>query len=128
MAIILAGITLNPNMVWVERYAYSQVIQEVQVTLDGSPVVYTRTWQAGMPSTLVALEDQGWLTKAMADAVQTSAQSPGAIYTLELGAETFSVIFRHHEAPAVSLRPLLLRAVPLAEDYFAGEIKLMTVA
>jgi hypothetical protein len=128
MAIILGATTLNPNMIWVERYGYSKVIQEVQVTLDGSPVVYTRTWQAGMPITLVATDEQGWLTKDMADAVQTSAQTPGAIYTLTIGAETFSVIFRHHEAPAVALRPLLLRAVPLPEDYFVGELKLMTVA
>jgi hypothetical protein len=127
MAIILGGTTLNPNMVWAERYAYSPVIQEVQVTLDGSPVIYTRTRDAGMPITLVALDDQGWLTKDMADAVQAAAQSAGATFALTIGAESFDVVFRHHEAPAVSLRPLLLRAVPLPEDYFVGEIKLMTV-
>lgn len=127
MAIILGTTTLNPNMVWVERFSYSQVIQEVQTTLDGSPVVYTRNRQNGMPITLLAMDDQGWLTKDMADAVQLVAQTAGAILTLTLGAETFTVIFRHHEAPAVSLRPLLIRAVPLPEDYFVGEIKLMTI-
>jgi hypothetical protein len=127
MAIILGTTTLNPNMVWAERFSYSQVIQEVQTTLDGSPVIYTRNRQNGMPITLIALEDQGWLTKAMADAVQLAAQAAGATFSLTVGAETFNVIFRHHEAPAVSLRPLLTRAVPLPEDYFVGEIKLMTI-
>ena len=127
MAITLGGITLDPNMVWAERYAYSPVIQEVQTTLDGSPVIYIRTRSAGMPITLVALDDQGWLTKAMADAVQISANTPGAQYELVIGAEHFNVVFRHHEAPAVTLRPLITRAVPLPEDYFVGEIKLMTV-
>lgn len=127
MAILLGNTTLNPNMVWVDRYAYSPVVQEVQTTLDGYPVVYTRSRTAGMPITLVALEDQGWLTKAMADAVQTSALLPGAVFELVIGDETFSVVFRHHDAPAVIFRPLITRAVPLPEDYFVGEIKLMTI-
>ena len=127
MAITLGGITLNPNMLWPERYGYSPVIQEVQTTLDGHPVIYTRTRTAGMPITLVATEEQGWLTKAMADAVQSNSQSPGAMFLLIIGSDSYNVVFRHHEAPAVALRPLLPRAIPLAEDYFIGEIKLMTV-
>lgn len=134
MSITLGGtpnvggsITFNPNMVWAERYAFSPVLQAVKETLDGSPVVYTRNTNAGRPITLVALDDQGWLTKAMADAVQLSANVPGAVYTLTIGSEVFSVMFRHHDAPAVILRPLVTRAVPLPEDYFVGELKFMTV-
>lgn len=127
MAIVLGGITLNPNMVWAERYAFAPVFQEVQTTLGGAPVVYTRNRTAGRPITLVAADDQGWLTKAMSDAVQTSANVAGAVYALTIGDESFDVVFRHHEAPAVNLRPLITRAVPLAGDYFVGEIKLMTV-
>jgi len=127
MAIILGGTTLNPNMVWIERYAYSPVVQDVQMTLGGNPVIYSQELQAAAPITLVALADQGWLTKAMADAVQISANQAGAQFSLTIGAENFTVMFRHHDAPAVSLQPLITRAVPLTGDYFVGEIKLMTV-
>lgn len=127
MAIILNGTTLNPNMVWGERYGYSPVAQEVQRTLGGVPVVYSQPLQAGIPITLVATDTQGWLTKAMLDAVQSYANTPGAQYELTIGVETFNVVFRHHEAPAVAFRPLIERAVPLAGDYFVGEIKLMTI-
>ena len=125
--ITLGSVTLNPNMVWAERFGYSPVIQEVQTTLDGNPVIYTRTRSAGMPITLVALDDQGWLTKEMADAVNLLAQDPSTLLPLTIGADVFNVVFRHHESPAVALRPLITRAVPLPGDYFVGEIKLMTV-
>jgi len=127
MTISLGGIELNPGLVWAERYGYSPVIQEVQTTLDGYPVIYTRTRIAGMPITLVAMDDQGWLTKAMADSLQISANAPGSVLSLVIGDEQFTVVFRHNEPPAVALRPLIPRAVPLPEDYFVGEIKLMTV-
>lgn len=127
MAITLGAITLNPNMVWAERFGYAPVAQEVLTTLGGTPIVYSHALKAGVPITLLALEDQGWLTKAMVDAVQSSANTPGAQYALIIGAESFQVVFRHHEPPAVEMIPLLTRAVPLAGDYFVGQIKLMTI-
>ena len=127
MAIVLGGTTLNPNMVWVERYSYAPVIQDVQMTLGGNPIVYSQLVQAGFPITLISLQDQGWLTKAMADAVQISANTAGGQFALTIGSDSFTVMFRHHEAPAVTFRPLITRAVPLTGDYFVGEIKLMTM-
>ena len=127
MAITLGGITLNPNMVWAERYGHAPVAQEVQYTLGGTPIVYSRGLKAGVPITLLALQDQGWLEKTVVDAVQSSANTPGAQYTLVIGAESFTVVFRHQDAPAVEMSPLITRAVPLAGDYFVGQIKLMTI-
>lgn len=127
MAIILGGITLNPNMIWAERFGYSPVTQEVLTTLGGTPIVYSRAMKAGMPITLLALQDQGWLTLSTVEAVQISANTPGAEYNLVIGAESFQVVFRHHDQPAVEMIPLLTRAVPLAGDYFIGQIKLMTI-
>jgi hypothetical protein len=126
MAIILGGITLNPNMVWVDRHTYSPVLQEVKLTLGGVPVIYSASQSAGRPITLTAYSDQGWLTKTMADAVFALSQS-AVQTTITIGAETFNVVFRHHDSPAVTLAPLLPRAVPLPEDYFVGEIKMMTI-
>ena len=127
MAIILGGTTLNPNMVWAERFGYAPVSQEVLTTLGGVPIVYSRAMTAGMPITLLALQDQGWLDLSMVNAVQISANTPGAEYSLVIGAESFQVVFRHHDPPAVEMTPLLIRAVPLAGDYFIGQIKLMTI-
>ena len=127
MAITLGGITLNPNMIWAERYAYAPVAQEVQMTLGGTPIVYSRGLKAGIPITLVAIQDQGWLEKTVVDAVQLTANVVGATYTLTIGTDTWQVMFRHQDHPAVEMTPLLTRAVPLAGDYFIGQIKLMSI-
>jgi len=127
MAISLGGTTLNPNMVWTDRMNYSPVVQDVQVTLGGTPIVYAQSKEGGQPITLTAYADQGWLTKSMVDAVQTYAQQAGLVLALVIGSESFDVMFRHHEPPAVNFQPLIPRAVPLPEDYFVGEIKLMTI-
>jgi hypothetical protein len=127
MAVTLNGVTLNPNMVWADRYSYASVTQEVLTTLAGTMVVYPNTLTKGRPITLEARDDQGWLTKQQVDSMQALADTQGGIYTLVIGAETFTVMFRHQDAPALMMEPLIPRAVPVAGDYFVGTIKLMTV-
>jgi len=127
MAITLDAVTLPNHMVWEDKYNWSPVEQEVKVTLGGVPIVYSAPLQAGRPITLVAFSDQGWLTKEQVDGVRGLAETSGATYTLTIGAESFTVVFRHHEAPAVEMSPLIPRAIPLSGDYFVGRIKLMAV-
>lgn len=127
MSISLNGVTLNPNLVWEDKYDYSIISQEVKYTLAGTPIVYSGAYSAGRPITLVATDDQGWVEKTIADQIYALAQQSGGIYSLVIGAETFQVMFRNHEPPSVSLKPLSPRAVPLSGDYFTGSIKLMTV-
>lgn len=123
----LGGVTLNPSIVWQDRYDYTLVIQEVKHTLDGAPIVYSGVYTSGRPVTLVATAEQGWVEKTVADQIYAMSQQPGAIFSLVIGAETFSVVFRNHDPPAVSLQPLSPRAVPLSGDYFIGSIKLMVI-
>lgn len=127
MSIALDGITLDDSMIWAERHTTQNVAQSLRRTLAGSAVVYVGALGAGVPITLQASSNQGWLRKSQADAVLARAAVPGGVYTLEYGSETFSVMFRHHEPPAVNLTPLLARQAHDAEDYFTGEIKLVTV-
>ena len=127
MALVLGGVTLPPNMVWEDKYKWSAVVQEVKVTLGGSPVVYSAPLQSGRRISLVAYQDQGWLTKAQVDAVNALANVAGATYNFTIGTESFNVVFRHEEPPAVEMDPLIPRAVPLDGDYFVGRIKLLVV-
>jgi hypothetical protein len=125
--ITLGGYTLNPNMVWLDRDSWAPVIQTMKRTLGGKIVVNTDSLEKGRPITLSTLEDQGWLTYTQRNTVLQMAAIPGAVYALVIGSETFSVMFRHNEPPAVEFKPLIERAVPLAGDYFLGQIKLLEI-
>jgi hypothetical protein len=127
MTISLNGIVLDDSMILEERYESLGVEQSVRRTLGGSAVVFSGSLGKGSPITLLATANFGWLTKAQADSVLAIAAVAGGIYTLIYGALTESVIFRHDEAPAVDLQPLLARQTQLDTDYFTGAIKLLTV-
>lgn len=94
--------------------------------LDGGMVVWVRAQSGGRPITLEASEDH-WLTRAQADALRVLAAAPGASYALSLRGESYTVVFRHHDAPALDLAPLVDYADTEAADPYTGVIKLMTL-
>ena len=96
----LGGIDLNPNMIWEDRY-FSQLVAQSNVrTLAGSLIVYTQGLTSGQEITLVANEEQGWLTLATIQALQALADVPGGIYQLVIDSTTLNVMFRHDDPPA----------------------------
>lgn len=125
--IILDGIQLPAGLLWSDEFAASQVAQTVRYTLDGSVVVFYGQWQAGLPITLESQPDAGWLTRAQVEALALRAASPGGVYLLQLRGQTWTVMFRHHEAPAFDARPLVPLANPQPGDFYLATLKLMTV-
>jgi hypothetical protein len=127
MSILLDTVNITTGMVWSDRYSYAPVAQNVRRTLGGTQIVEYGTLNEGTPVTLSSLDDQGWLTKLQVDALQVLAEAAGGVYTLTIGSDSYQVMFRHEESPAVDCNPLIPRTLPLDDDWFVGTIKLMTV-
>jgi len=127
MAITLGGVTLSPHMLWPDERIQDQVAQSAVRTVGGTLKIREQVLTAGREITLAAIRDQGWLTTAQVDAVVALALVPNAQYSLVIGAQSFTVMFRHTDAPAVEFSPLVFRVDAPAEDYFIGSIKLITV-
>lgn len=123
----LGGVELNPNMVWTDRFVSTAVAQTVKRTLGGVPVVFSVPLYRGSNITLVATEEYGWLSGTVVQQLITMASSPGAVYSLEVETDTYSVIFRHDEPPAVEMTPLIPRTNQNSGDFFIGQIKLLYV-
>lgn len=121
------GVTLNGSLQWLDRTGYGRVAQERKTTLGGKSVFYSKYLIGGRPITLVATEETGWLTKVMVDALILRAEQPGLVYTLNVHGETYQVLFRHEEPPALEFAPLQPRATQLADDSYIGTLKLITV-
>jgi hypothetical protein len=129
MPIQLAHINLPDALRWADEFAEPSVSQSVRRRLNGALTVYPRGNSAGRPITLEATEDQ-WITRADAEALLTLASVPGAAYTLTFTSRSnlaFTVLFAHHDAPALDLKPLLDYADPSALDPIIGRIKLITI-
>ena len=96
-------------------------------TLDGSVVVFYGEMRAGLPITLESEPDAGWLTRAQVEALALRAASPGGVYTLMLRGQSWSVMFRHQEAPAFEAKALVPMANPQPGDFYLATLKLMTL-
>lgn len=128
--IILNGVQLNPNLQWTDRCVSSGVRQDLRFSLGGRPLLSSGPMIGNRPVTLVSEEDSGWLSKDMADALIAMADTPGATYPFTYGTEIVNglVVFRHHEQPALALRPLFPRVIPDSGDYWIGTIKLLLLS
>lgn len=127
MSITLDTITITTGMVWADKHKYAPVAQSVRRTLGGTAIIEYGALNQGTPVTLSSLEDQGWITKLQLDALQLLADAAGGVYTLTIGSDSYQVMFRHEDPPAVDFSPLIPRTLPLDDDWFVGTIKLMTV-
>lgn len=130
MSILLATVALPAGLRWLDEWDDQSVTQTMRRRLDGSPTVYARAnVSGGRPITLEADSSQ-WLTRDVAAALVTLAQTLGTPYPLvfeDRGGLSFHVLFRHQDAPALDLRPLVDYADPMGSDPIVGQIKLMTI-
>ena len=131
-SITLGGVSLNPDMVWVDEQEYSFVAQQVTRTLGGKLKIYSQGLEKGRPISLEGQEDQGWLTRAQVESVRALSEIPGSQYTLTFigtttGSRSFTVMFRHEEGPPFTARLLIPRIDVEQTDYYTCEIKLITV-
>lgn len=125
--ITLDGITLPAGLLWSDEFAAASVAQTVRRTLDGSVVVFYGEMRTGLPITLESEPDAGWFTRTQVEAVALRAASPGGVYTLTLRGQTWTVMFRHQDAPAFEAKPLIPVASPQPGDFYLATLKLMTV-
>lgn len=125
--ITLDGIALPAGLLWSDEFAVTRVAQTVRRTLDGSVVVFYGELRAGLPITLESEPDAGWLTRAQIEALALRASSPGGVYPLVLRGQTWTVMFRHQDAPAFEAKPLVSVVNPQAGDFYIATLKLMTV-
>lgn len=124
--IFLGALQLPKGLIWEERHQFTGVLQEVKQTLGGRSHVYSRAGWGPMPITLSSLDDQGWASVATVQALESMARDPNGSYTLQIGAESFLVSFRHHEPPVITSKLLIPRSVPLTSDMCTLTVKLVT--
>ena len=72
--------------------------------------------------TLLLPDEAQWLDQNAVDDVQAMALQAGATFTLIWDDELFTVMFRHHDPPAVSFKPIWPNY-----DLFIGIINLIQV-
>lgn len=98
-------ITLTPNaggtplalpddLAWADEFAWSPVLQATERSWTGALIVDEVQLTGGRPITLRGAENTAWVPRADIRTLQAWAATAGAVFTLAMRGETYSVIFR----------------------------------
>lgn len=129
MSIIrLGSLELNPHMVWVERFTSEPYVdQETLTTLGGRLAVFSGKLLNSRFITLESRQNQGWLEESVVEQCYEMALEPSNTYSLTIGAEQFTVRFRHFDPPAFQAAQLNQIGALAPAGYYTATIKLFTV-
>ncbi len=120
-------ITLPSGLKWSDE-SWSPVVQTSDYTLTGAIIVQLGTAQAGRPITLEPADDSSaWATHSICDQILAWRNVAGKQLTLVYQGNTYTVIFRHQDGPAVVVEPVVFYDDPEAGDFYRLTLKFMGV-
>lgn len=124
----VTSLTLPDSLDWTDEY-WVPVVQSVDYSLTGAPVVQSSLKSAGRPITLQSTMNgalvYGDVSRATLDALQAMASNPDAVLTLTLADETeYTCIFRHTDN-AISASPVFGRSDRRAAEWWLITLRLM---
>lgn len=124
--VTLGGVALGYDIIWTDRHQSDGVYQSITPTAGGGQRITVQAKTVGHPITLEATDQQGWIAATLIPILKEMANQPDVAYDFDFhGLESFQVMFRHYEPPALALRPLIDGAE--YGEWFIGTIKLFTV-
>ena len=119
-------VTLHPDLQWVDEFTWHPVEQAVQRSLTGALIVDVRARVSGTPITLAPADAKAaWMPRATITQLKTWAATPGQEMTLSLRGTSYTVMWRHHEAPALSAAPVQDYDDVDPDDWYRATLKLM---
>jgi hypothetical protein len=119
----LGGVEFPESVQWLDQYQFSPVAQEQDQTLGGQAVVYSMALTNGRPVTIELEDNETWADQDFVDSIMAMASQAGAVFTFIWdNDETFNVMFRHHDPPAVAFSPIWPN-----HHLFIGTIKIIQV-
>lgn len=123
MALLLDTVDLDDWCWWVDRYQWSPVGQNARYALDGT-LYLTENARRGRPITL-ATTPQGAIDGTAAEALRGLAATVGAVYSLTVDDDTYTVRFRRGDGPPVELELIHPMREDGAENWYRATIRLI---
>ena len=121
------ALTLPSDLLWIDRDSWSPVDQAVQTSVTGATILDIGVRTNGRSITLAGDETHAWINYSTVQTLKTWAAIAGCQLTLNIHGESYSVVFRHHEKPAIDLNPIVDYSSPDSSDWFAGQLKFMSI-
>lgn len=119
-------LTLPPDLLWTDEFAWQQVEQATQYTTTGALVLDAWAKQAGRPITLRGDVDYGWCQRSTLATLNAWAALPGQQFSLLQRGVTHAVVF-DHAGGAIDAAPVVPYSDPLPDDHYTLTLKFIEV-
>jgi hypothetical protein len=120
-------ITLPVDTLWRDELDWSPVEQSAEYMLAGSLDIQAGVKLAGRPITLGGEESASWMARGTILDLIAWAEIAGQELTLDYYGRSFTVLFRHQDAPAMEAKAVIEQVPPADEDWYWFTLKLMAV-
>lgn len=122
----LTTLTLPIDLHWADEFDWHPVEQAVDRSLTGGLIVQSLARDGGRPITLRPEDDQSaWMTRTMLEQIQAWAAISALELSLTIRGVARTVVFRHHEGPAVEARPVVHYNEVDGTDYYVVTLRFM---
>jgi hypothetical protein len=125
-------VALSDDMEWTDEHDWQAVVQSAGYSLAGASIIESARRATGRPITLAgsgAADDVfGLMPRTELKKLEALADVAGQTLTLLLRGDTYKVMFRHQEPPAISAKPLWFISNPTDTDPYVATIKLMVIS
>lgn len=105
-------LTLPSGLLWVDQYGWQEVVQSLEYSTQGVPVIDLWKKQSGRPIQLQGEQDRAWCERGLLATLRTWASEPGLVMTLTHAGVAYTVAFDHENKP--------IEASPLT-DFLGGD-------
>jgi len=119
----LDAVTLPDDTIWLDQFEQSTIDQTEKRTIGGRLIIEQAPRNSGRPITLDCL----WLTLTTVRELEALRNTMGAVFVLQLPNHTFSVMFRHHDSPALAVTQIIDYPDEDPNDRYNVQIKLMEI-
>jgi len=126
---IIGGVTLDNDMIWVDEFQYTPMTGTAARAIDGHMVVQTFKTEGGQSVTLSGSESFGWQKRSTVLALQALALYPEDSFLVTLpDSRQLEVMFRPEEESAMTFQPVTTASAPGNDFWYYGTINLRIVA
>lgn len=102
MAITLDDLTLPPDLLWQDELEHGRTTAARRRTLQGRLVLHVAAWSSDSGRPLTLGNEHAWISRADLLTLHAWSHEPGRQMALTLhDGRTFSVLFRHWDAPVL---------------------------
>jgi len=123
---VLDGLELPYELVWTDEFSWSDIVQNVQFTIEGKMIIQESELIKGRPITLSS--NNAWITRADLKTLynKTTVKNKEMVLTLNDN-RSFLVCFRHSSIPVIEASPIKDITNLQDSDFYRLTIKLMVI-